>query len=242
MVVRPLDSDEVRRRRGDAIGQARRRARRRVWWPAALAILASCCGSAAQVVSFEVEPRTACPGDTVTATWEVVGPARLAVVTGTKQPTEPQIAAGERSVASKQRQPFVVTETTAFVLRAVEANQARDPWRGTKSVDVPTADEPRGVTTSCTGARCSGSFVGHARAGTRVLRISEPRVKRGGVAMSATVCITHDALQDRCLAPGEAITTPLPADGAWTLSTTLPDGSPPAPAPGLSVVFHLGCP
>jgi hypothetical protein len=200
------------------------------------------CGNSARVVAFDVEPRTACPGDSVTVTWEVVGGAKLAIVTGTKDPQPDQVTAAEATVASKDHRVVPVTENTTFVITAVDANQAKDPWRGSQPVDVPTSDEPRGVTTSCSGPTCTGTFTLHAQPSARILRISNPTMKQGGQATPATVCVTHGSLANTCIEAGKSIDVSVPADGAWQLSTTMADGSQPASPPGLSVDVHIGCP
>ena len=212
---------------------------RLVWGAVAMAA----CGNSARLVAFDVEPRTACPGDPVTVTWEVVGGAKLAIVTGTKNPPPEQVAAAETVVSSKERRVVPVTENTTFVITAVDANQAKDPWRGSQPVDVPTADESRGVTTTCRGPICTGTFTMHATHTTaRVVRISNPTMKQAGVAMPARVCVTHESLTDQCIDGGNALDTSLPADGAWQLATTMADGSQPASPPGLSIDVRIGCP
>lgn len=205
-------------------------------------LVIAACGNSARLVTFDVQPRTACPGDPVTVTWEVVGGAKLAIIKGTKDPQPDQVTGAETVVASKDQRVVSVTENTTFVITAVDANQAKDPWRGSQAVDVPTADEPRGVTTSCDGPTCTGTFTLHAQASARILRISNPTLKQGGQATPATVCVTHDVLANACVDAGKSIDVSLPAAGAWQLSTTMPDGGQPATPPGLSIDVHIGCP
>jgi hypothetical protein len=197
-----------------------------------------------RLVRFELDRTLACPGQDVVVTWEVDGRATLAVVNGPSEPTAAQIQAAEKPVSSKATQTFRVTETTWFVIRAVDANQAKDPWHGTKHVDVPTdADEQKAATTTCSGTTCSGTFTVHAaHDAAKVTRISSPTLKQSGASHPATICVTHGALNTTCIAADHDLATDVPAAGEWTLSTTLPAGVPTSPPPGISVLVHITCP
>jgi len=209
---------------------------------AAVGFVMSCCGPAHRLISFDVQPRLACPGQNVTVTWEVDGAARLAIVKGTANPLPDQILAAEQPVKSKESRPIKVDQTTTFVIRAVDANQAKDPWQGSKHVDVPVADEQKGVTTTCTGSACSGRFTIHAEHDTaKVVRISAPMLKQSGTATPARVCVTHDSLNGVCIDPGGSLDTSVAAEGEWKLETEMPVGAAPTP-PGLSVMVQIACP
>lgn len=195
------------------------------------------------VNSFVVDPQVACPGEQVVVRWDVTGAARLAIVTGTKAPTPEQIMASEQPVPSKETRSVAVGETTTFVLRAVDANQAKAPWQGLQVVDVPVALETKAVNTTCTGATCRGDFAIHAMPGTaKVVRLSAPMRNQHGETTPARVCVTHDALQAACIEAGASLDTSVAADGLWTLQTTLPSPAAATPPPRLTIMVQFGCP
>ena len=190
------------------------------------------------IVDFSVDKHTACPNDTVTVTWKVKGHARLAIIKGTTTPQPKDIAAASfQDVDSTKSQPFQVAEATTFVIRATDADQAKDKWQGTQPVDVPTADEPQLVTTTCTDQSCTGTFTVQTGAQAQVVRISDPMMKQGGKLAPTTIKLTHGPLTAVPLAPGQEITTPVPAAGDWTLE--VPSSDPP---PGLQITVRIACP
>jgi hypothetical protein len=175
-------------------------------------------------------------------TWDVDGGARLAIVKGTANPLPDQILAAEQPVKSKESRAIKVDQTTTFVIRAVDANQAKDRWQGNKHVDVPVADEQKGVTTTCAAGTCSGTFTVHAVHGTaKVVRLSAPMLKQDGTATPARVCVTHDSLNAACIDPGGSLDTSVAADGEWKLETTVAVGAVATP-PALSVMVQIACP
>ncbi|MDB4955793.1 MAG: hypothetical protein JWO36_3362 [Myxococcales bacterium] len=210
--------------------------------------LHACCGQSQKVNSFDVQQRTACPGSNVVVSWDVTGTAKLAILPRPSgafepEPTPDEITAAEKAVDSKHSEPFAVNETTWFVIRAVDAKQAKEPWLGKQHVDVPVKDEPRGHESTCDGSICRATFTVHADHDTaRVLRIYEPKAKQGGKARDATIFITHASFDNERLEPGKTIDVPVPLEGEWTLQTTLAAGVPSTPPPGLSVMLHIGCP
>ena len=196
-----------------------------------------------RVVSFDVEPHLGCPGQSVQVSWNVEGRARLAIIEGTKAPTPDQVLAAERPVKSRDTETLPLDETTTFVIRAVDANQAKDPWQGMKWIEVPTSDESKGVTTECDGTTCRGTFTIHASGdAARVTHISTPTLKQNGTQVPATIRITHGALVATPLEPGHDLSTVVPAAGEWTLEATLPARAPDDPPPGLGITLHIACP
>lgn len=204
------------------------------------------CGGSQKVNSFDVQPQTACPGDQVTLSWDVSGKATLSTLPRSSgayepEPTADDITAAAKPVASKQQQPVTVTETTWYVVRAVDAQQAKDPWSGAKHVDVPVKDEPRGVDTDCTENTCSATFtVDGKSAGAQVIRIYGATITSGGKHVDGKVCVTHGAVQGQCISGDDKIEQTVPLAGPWTLQTTL--AAPPAAPPRLTVTLHIGCP
>jgi hypothetical protein len=69
-----------------------------------------------RVISFDVTPHAACPGEPVTVSWNVSGGARLAVIKGTKSPTPDQVLAAEQAMKSQDQQTFPVDETESKVI------------------------------------------------------------------------------------------------------------------------------
>jgi hypothetical protein len=208
-----------------------------------LVVLQSSCCDSPRLVNFAVEPAVACPGEPIRVSWEVVGSARLAIVKGTKAPTPEQIAANEQWVKPKEDRSIPISETTTFVVRAVEANQAKDPWQGTKFVDVPSAGETKGVTTQCTGMICGGSFTIHTtRGNAKITRISDPMISQNGVSNPGKVCVTHDSVRVACIAPGQGFDVAVPAQGSWTLETTVGEAAAASPPPVLTIAVQISCP
>lgn len=207
----------------------------------------SCSGSAAKVNKFDVEPRTACPGTNVNVTWDVAGKANLAVIlrpngSAEPEPAPDEITGVEKPVDSKGSDSVQVNETTWFVIRALDANQAKAPWLGKQHVDVPVKDEARGNGSTCADNVCTATFTIHAdHASAQVLRIYDPTAKIGGKSRAAPLCVTHASLNHTCIDAGKSIDVTVPLEGDWTLETTF-DGGPPTTPPGLSATFHIGCP
>lgn len=218
--------------------------------PALLLGIASCCSNPPRVVAFDVQPRTACPGDRVVITWDIVGPAKLATVevpdnagSADEEPTATQFAAQEHHVASIDSTSLEVKHSTWFEIRAMDANTAKDPWHAAQLVYVPAdAESKRGVAAPCKNGACRGSFIVHGSEGARVRKIGHPKVRAPGLA-DGVVCVTHAFLANECVGPGEERDVSLPLDGEWTLS--LPDAAaaamPPKVTPVLQIDLTIGC-
>lgn len=208
--------------------------------------MSACCHNPPRIVSFDVQPPQMCKGTSVTLTWEVVGPARLSIVPGPKdrEPDANDILAKETEVPSKGTQTKVLSESTWFVLRAVDANQAKVQWQGKKPVDVIVSKEPKTVSTDCDSTgKCSGRFTLNPPHGSmRVVHLEEPQMTLSGKTKPATVLVTHDSLTATQLAPDHPLDVSVPADGDWTLEATLPADQQGGPPPKLGLTAQFSCP
>lgn len=209
-----------------------------------LSVLAGCPHYG--IVSFKSDRDTACVDDNVTLTWNVKGHAKLAIIKGTTNPDPTVIAAADfEPVDSKATHPYPIDGDTTFVLHATDADQANDKWQESQPVDVPTADQPKLATTTCTTTDtsrvCTGTFTVDGGPRAKVVRISDPKIKLGGKLSSTTLKVTHGSLPPTPLAPGQEITQPVPITGDWTLEGSA-SGSASDPPPDLQITVRIACP
>lgn len=183
-----------------------------------------------KVTSFVPDKTSVCPGETATLRWTVNGLARLKVQSQTSGWSEDGIVLsyGERS--------FVERETTTFTLTATQENPALGNLAN-ETIAVVTSG-PKGNNSTCNAGSCVATFTPKAGL-ARVSRLSAPTIKAGGHDLAANLCISHQGLPRRCLAPGEALAVDVPYDGQWTLEAALP---PQPIAPILTITFDFNCP
>jgi hypothetical protein len=209
-----------------------------------LVAVSGCCHNPPRIVSFDLQPPQTCAGQPVTLTWEVVGPARLAMIAGPKdrEPDANAILAKEQDVKSKDSIKPTVSESTWFVLRAVDANQAKVQWQGKQPVDVPIGKRPKVVTTDCDAqGKCTGKFTLDPPPGLlQVVHLEDPHMTIAGTQTPATVHVTHGSL-DTKLEPGKGQDVSEAAEGDWTLDVSLSADQARGPPPKLDFTATFSC-
>ncbi|HET7502439.1 MAG TPA: hypothetical protein VFK02_15575 [Kofleriaceae bacterium] len=186
---------------------------------------------------FTVEPAQVCPGQVVEVHWEVSGQATLRTE---RSATDWD----EEAVPPSGRRRLAPAVTTTFTLGTPDANPAKGPSFGTRTVEVVRASGERRVLSRCDAAtaRCTGSFeIGGGAGALQARRLSLPLAIQGGRSHAIELCVTHDGMPRTCVGPEQAVEVAAAATGSWTLEAVLPAGLSVTPPPALAVQLELGC-
>ena len=198
--------------------------------------LGAACGPHAGVDSFTASPPLTCPNGPVVLEWKVTGPASLRA--------EPRPASwSDGPVPSQGSRTAQVAQDTQFIVSALDANPASGNAVGRRPVKVTALNQEKGASAACDPQTrvCRGSFT-LSSGGASISRLANPSLQRDGALAAREVCVTPPGGAKICVAANASVAVGAPADGTWTLETTLDPTEALSPPPQLHITVDFGCP
>src|SRR5450432_1530235 len=198
--------------------------------------LACACGPHPGVDSFAASPALTCPNGSVVLEWEVTGAASLRAV-------PPPASWSDGPVPSQGSRTVQVAQDTTFSVTALDANPASGNSTGSRPVKVTALNQEKGVSAACDEQTrvCRGTFT-LSSGGASISRLASPSLKRDGALVAREVCVTPPGAAKICVAPNASVVVGTPADGLWTMETTLGTTEELTPPPQLRITVDFGCP
>jgi len=146
-------------------------------------------------------------------------------------------------VPSQGSRTVQVAQDTTFSVTALDANPASGNSTGSRPVKVTALNQEKGVSAACDEQTrvCRGTFT-LASGGASVSRLANPSLKRDGALVAREVCVTPPGAAKICVAPNASVVVGTPADGLWTMETTLGTTEELTPPPQLRITVDFGCP
>jgi len=194
------------------------------------------CGAHPGVNTFTASPPLSCPDGSVVLEWNVTGPAALRAV-------PPPASWADGPVPSQGSRTVQVAQDTTFSVTALDANPASGNSIGSRPVKVTALNQEKGASAPCDEQTrvCRGTFT-LSSGGASISRLANPSFKRDGTVVAREVCVTPPGGAKLCIAANASVAVGTPADGVWTMETTLGPAEAAAPPPQLRITVDFGCP